>query len=241
MRQPIEELPRVPWSEFAPYFAQEYRVSKKDGADHVTIIGPTGTGKSAMAMWVASHREWVCQLVEKPKDDELKRRLKADGYTRRDELPDGNGQTRRVFIWPSHKRGEPIGVQRFLFGRAMATGYRVGGWHFVIHEGQHVVESLGMRRQIVTSLRMGRSNANGLIVCTGRPAWMPRDIYSSAHHLFLFNTNDENDLRSIGGMNGVNNRQIRHTVENLNRDTHEVLYVNTRTRYAAVTRSPRGL
>jgi hypothetical protein len=237
----IEQLPRIEWAEFAAYFAQEYRVSARDGADHVTIIGPTSTGKSTIAMWVAAHREWVCQFIEKPKDNELKRALSRGGYVRRDGLPDGAGRVNRVFIWPKHNRGEPIAEQRAQFGQAMADGYRVGGWHFVIHEGQHMVESLGLRRQIVTSLRMGRSNANGLIVCTGRPAWMPRDIYSSATHLFLFSTNDENDLRSIGGMNGVNNKAIRAAVESLDRDAHEVLYVNTRTRYSAVTRSPRGL
>lgn len=245
MAQPVEPLPRVPWSQFWPRFADAtspdgYRVTRVDGADHVTIIGPTRTGKSSMAMAIARLRPYVVTFCEKPSDDELRNRLRKDGFVFRDELTLRGGPG-KVAIWPSHEHGEPIARQRHLFSRAMADAYRVGGWHTVVHEGQHLVDTLGMRKPIVTMLRMGASNRAGLILCTGRPAWMPRDIYSSAAHLFIFNTNDEADIRSIGGMNGVNNKQIRWQVENLNRERHEVLYVNTRTRYACVTRSPRGL
>jgi hypothetical protein len=98
-----------------------------------------------------------------------------------------------------------------------------------------------MRRHITRHLRMARSNRSGLILCTGRPAYMPRDIYSAAQHLFILNTNDTNDIDSIGGMNGVNDKLAKALVMDLDRDAREILYVNTRTGYLCRTTASRGL
>jgi energy-coupling factor transporter ATP-binding protein EcfA2 len=213
------------------------------GADHVTIIGPTRSGKSTIAMAIAELRPFVATFVEKPRDDELKARLRHDRYRLVRELPDtvSGNRSARVFMWPSHVDGAPLAAQARQFGHALDVGYRRGGWHFVIHEGQHFIDQLRARSQIVTMLRMGASNNVGMIICTGRPAWMPHDIYSAATHLFIFNTNDEDDLRSIAGLNGYNNRRLRLEVERLDFAKRDVVYVNLRTRYACVTRYPKGL
>lgn len=239
------EVPRLDWSEFWPMFGHPgwYRCNRIDGADHVCIVGPTGGGKSTLLNEIATLRPYVAQFVEKPHDgdEELRKALKRQRYAWRNELPDLGGP-RRVVIWPKHRGGDiPVDTQHLLFGNAMRDAYQRGGWHIGVHELQHEIERLNLRRRFLDVLRMGRSRRVGMIAATGRPAWIPRDFYSASAHLFFFNTNDREDLANIGGLNGVDSHVVRYLVANLDRDAHEVLYVNTRTRYIAVTRMDRGL
>lgn len=235
----------IPWDEFWPMFGQGswYRCNANDGADHVCIIGPTGGGKSTLANEIAKLRPYVAQLIEKPHDGDplFKRALKRDGYVWRSELPDLGGPS-RIAIWPKHRDGDiPVAAQRAQFDQALRDGYQRGGWHFVIHELQHEIERLNLRTRFLDVLRMGRSNRVGMIACTGRPAWIPRDFYSASRHLFFFNTNDGEDLKAIGGMNGVDSQSVRAAIASLDREAREMLYVDTRNRYIARTMMSHGL
>jgi hypothetical protein len=75
-----------------------------------------------------------------------------------------------------------------------------------------------------------------------RPAWVPRDAYSQATHLFVFGTNDNEDIRSLGGLGGMSTNEIRYAVQWLASDAvrfHQFLYVNTRTGTLARSTLPK--
>lgn len=239
---PAPQIEHVPWARFWPMFCERYGQASRDDAEHVTILGPTGTGKSALAVRIAERRYHVAQFVEKPRDAKLLAALKRRRFRKVDELPDAHGWP-RVYLWPPAGDVTDEPGQAATFRRALRTAGKVGVWHVVIHEAAYLVDPLGLAPELKFILRMGRSNGTGLILCSQRPAWLPRDIYSQASHLFLFGTNDETDLRAIGGLNGMDPKLVRSTVARLYErgDRHSFLYVGTRDGTLITSRAPGGL
>jgi len=218
-------------------FTADYR-SGRDDAQHVTIMGPTGTGKSTLAMQIAERREYVAVLAAKPRDTHMSAMLRAGGYRNVSRLPEAGAGVRRVALWPRNDGLESQPMQRQVFGDALAHAFRVGVWHMVIDEGHYLADTLGLGDRIKTALQMGRSNGHGLILCAQRPAWLPRDVYSAADHLFLFRTNDAADLKAVSGLNGMNEKIVRAAISDLDPSTHSFLHIDTRRRTLSISALP---
>lgn len=239
LRRPPVEVPFVPWAQWYPRFARDYRASATS-ADHVTIIGPTGTGKTVLAMQVAELRRYVVALGCKPKDDELRKLARAGGYRTQPtaDLPSGGRGTPKLLVWPQYRGTVDRARQLSVFGDVLDKAFRVGGWHIVAEEAPHLVD-LGLDRQLGQHLRMGRSMGSGLILCTQRPYGLGRYAgklaISGAQHLLIFGTNDDDDLKRLSGMNGVSSSTVRECVGGLGR-SYKFLHVDTRTGTLTVSR-----
>jgi hypothetical protein len=230
------------WAQFWPLFCKRYGHATRDQAEHVTILGATGTGKSSLAMRIATRRPYVVQLVEKPRDEKLRLALKRDGYRPATVLPEPSGY-RRVYVWPPAGGVTDEAGQRKAFRDVLRRAGRNGVWHTVCHETAFMVDPLGLAPELKYLLRMGRSNGAGVILCSQRPAWLPRDVYSQASHLFLFGTNDVEDLKKLSGLNGMDSGRVRDAVASLGAagDLHRFLYVGTRDGTLMTCRAPAGL
>jgi hypothetical protein len=230
----IGDIPELPWPDFLAKFRREYTATR-DNAQNITILGPIGTGKSTLAMELAKLRPYVFVLGTKPRDEHMRRMLRAGGYRKVDVLPEAGSGVRRVYIWPPNKGKASRANQRKMFGDAFQHQFETGVWHGVIDEGHYVAHELGLTEDVRVGYQQLRSNGAGFILCAQRPAWLPPDIYSSANHLFLFGTNDSNDLKRISGLNGVNDRTVRDAVQSLRRDKRFV-HVNTDTGELTISR-----
>lgn len=237
MRQ-TPEIPEVPWAEWWPQFVRSYRATREQ-AQHVTILGPTNTGKSTLAMTVARARPYVAVLAAKPRDDHMKAMLRQAGYVKLPRLPESGAGFHKVVIWPKNRGARDHAEMRAAYAQAFEHAYEVGVWHLLVDEAHFMAQRLRLSDAIRDAYQMGRSNGHGIILAAQRPAWLPRDIYSSADHLMIFGTNDSADLKSISGLNGVNDRTVRDTVSALGRDKR-FLHVNTVTGSMSITRIPKG-
>lgn len=224
-RRVVAPVPEMLWADFWPMFARRYHVSP-DSADHVTIIGPTKTGKTTLAMEIASLRKYVVALGTKPRDDEFRRLARAGGYRmqRVGDLPSPRLHP-RVLVWPEYRGITDRPRQARAFADVFDQAFTRGGWHIVGEEGPHLVD-LGLAPRIAQHLRMGRTMSSGLILCAQRPVGFPREARTGAQHLFLFGSNDSDDLRTLGGLNGADTYTVRETVARLGR-TFRFLYVGT--------------
>lgn len=237
MRQ-SPDIPEVPWAEWWATFSRDFKATRDD-AQHVTILGPNGTGKSTLAMTIARRRPYVGVLAAKPRDKHMKAMLREGGYMKVPRLPESGAGRRKVVIWPRNRGQRDYPAMRTAFADAFEAAYEVGVWHLLVDEAHFIAQTLGLHSHIRGAYQMGRSNGHGIILAAQRPAWLPRDIYSGATHLMMFGTNDSADLKSISGLNGVNDRTVRDTVSSLGRDKR-FLHVNTITGQMSITRIPKG-
>lgn len=220
----------VPWSEFLAGWDWQQ-------GEHVSCIGPTGTGKTTLIKAILHRRRWVIFLASKPVDENLdpvNKRL--PGFAKVRSWPPTALQYRRgrLVLWPRMDRMGDIAEEARIVGDMLEYVYSAGSWCVAVDELGKVSRDLGQSHRLRLLWQQGRSLGVSIVGATQRPAHVPLELYSQASHLFLWQTSDDVDLKRLQGIGGMDARTIRDEVRQLGR--HEVLYVGVRSRRLARTR-----
>lgn len=246
---PRAAAPFLRWDDMVAYL----REPAADGAsrfrqgDHVAILGPTGAGKTHIALDLADLRDYSIAVACKASDPLIEDTLRR-GYWlmpgRSFEVPyvDGRPMHRRIVFWPrlGDKEAAKLPPAELLRTEkaiqkpavASALGYvRLHGkWCLILDEGTWICRDLNLQRDVDAALMHFRTLDASLIILGQRPSWMGQYVLSQPTHLFLFQTAHTEDLKSLGDIAGVDTKLVQHLVRNLDADRHEALYVNTRER-----------
>jgi energy-coupling factor transporter ATP-binding protein EcfA2 len=214
--------------------------------EHAAVIGPTGQGKTTLALALLHHREYVTVFATKPQDTTLERFAAEHAYSRHSSWPREMRSepsrwpwvkhSRRRIIWPDARRLDSAEHQRDVFQKAMADIYIQGGWAVYFDELFVMAQQLKLAPEVKTYLMQGRSLGISTIIASQRPAWIPLEVYDQSTHLFFCRDNDETNLKRISGVGFLSSRQIRETIPSLRK--HEFLYINTRDGVMAKTTAP---
>jgi ABC-type cobalamin/Fe3+-siderophores transport system ATPase subunit len=252
------ELPLTPW----PVFLASLRWRQ---AEHVTVIGPTGTGKTTLmrALMPIRYRAGaaVAVLATKTKDDNLARWAREDGLTITRKWPPrpprwwqvppdhvaADGRVvpweHRVMVWPLPPKGSLLAeiapAQADMLRRAAADMFWAGQWCVVAEELLYLCDDLGMAKDLRALWTQGRSAGVTLVGGVQRPRDIPLYAYSQASHLFMFAHTDDEDLDRLSGIGGMDSKRLAAQVRTL--PEHHVLYVSTRERRALRTLAPYHL
>lgn len=246
---PLLELPRVPWADFM-------RAWTWNAGEHLTVVGPTGTGKTTLlrACLVKRYeaRGRVVVLATKPRDRNLSAWAREDGLHVARSWPPAVPWYRqtpadvawpgvapvpwdhRVMLWPHLRHPDDVPNMAEQHRRALGELFAEGAACVVAEELWYLCERLGLAELLKEHWSQGRSLGLTLAGATQRPVDIPLLAYSSATHLFFFGDNDEVNLRRIQGLGGLSSQLVRDTVRAL--PFHDVLYVNTRRRVVIRTR-----
>lgn len=216
-------VPSLEWADFLDQFVWEQ-------GEHVSIVGPTKSGKTTLALAILERRKHVAVFGTKPKDSTLSQ-LMQSGYRRMQEWAP-RPREQRVLLWPRLTRAEDWRAARPIYEHALAKIYEAGGWCVYVDEARVICDErrpfLGLAPYLRLLWTQGRSLSLSIVAGTQRPAWVPPEMFDQAEHVFFFQDADSDNLRKLGGLGGLDARTIRELVPSL--DRHEVLYVNTRDR-----------
>lgn len=236
-------VPHLAWEDFAARF--DWRQG-----EHVALIGPTGSGKTTLALSILPRRGYVAVMATKPKDSTLKQFAARHGFRVMQAWDDrgfwrGRGRVSPVkvprrIIWPNAldpEMSKVVARQQKTFYQAINAMFHEGSWCIYIDELWWFGTMLKMDQAVKMLLQQGRSLGISLVVATQRPAFIPLEVYDQSTHLFFWRDNDERNLARISGVSSEHSAEtVRNAVAGLK--PHQVLYVNTRTNALVTTMSP---
>lgn len=202
--------------------------------EHVTILGPTGTGKTHLAYQLlgATARPGLpgVVLVMKPRDATVGRWSKTVGFRRVRTWPPGpvwpwQQKPSGWVLWPRHRFDPDLDNPHLYeqFRRAMLDSYRRGDRILFADEIAGISNELALHRESTTLWQRGRSMGAGVWAASQRPTHIPLLAYSSAEHLFLFADPDKRDRDRYAEIGGVDPVLIVAAVTRLQQ--YQCLYV----------------
>lgn len=225
----VESVPFAPWDEFLAEFEEQWPANTRGQAEHVTLVGPTKQGKTTLALVLVKERArlrdaHVVILATKPKDPTLS----ALGWPIIRDWPPSYGQ-KQVIFWPRFSRDvrRAAILQRHAFDPVLADIFHDGKRVVVVDEAFYMTDVLGLEATMKQFWSQGRSNDLIVVAGTQRPRNVPREMFSECSHFFAFRTADEDELRRVGEIGGVDTKRLRDTMRALK--PHEFVYCQTRT------------
>lgn len=201
--------------------------------EHVTIIGPTGSGKTWLGYQLlaatATPELPAVVLVMKPRDETVEKFSKAQKYKiirnwppiRKpwDEKPSG------YVLWP-HTSFDPYiddSHHQEVFGRALLDCYKKGNFIVFADETYSLANELGLQKELVTLWTKSRSMKTGLWAATQRPTYVPLWAYSGAEHLFLHKDPDKKARERYSEIGGIDPQMVKDITSSLPK--HHWLYI----------------
>jgi hypothetical protein len=228
----IDLPPTIPWDAFLSTL--DWRQGQ-----HVTLIGPNGSGKTVINKELLRYREtrhgYICVLVTKPVDVELGELTKR-GYIRvKDNKNWSNSSPNRILLWPDAGNFADLTEQRRVFRNAFQGAWRAGKWTFMLNELRYLTEHLNLKREMNTLYLQARAAKFSLAAETQRPRSVPLEAFSQSTHLFFAACRDDEDLKRITALGNADSKVIRATVMRLQQ--YQFCYVNSITGDVCVTKA----
>lgn len=222
---------RTPWGDFLAGLRWRQ-------GEHVTLIGPTGCGKTTLTNELVELRTYSMFLGSK-RIDETQDELKKLGFR---TVPDSEqihpDVARRWYVKPKvnpkHSADSIISHNRDVLRATLMRAYHEGGWAVFIDEGRYVTDILGLKKETVMLIIQGRSQYNSVIMGTQRPRHVPLEAYDQATHIFLWRDPDLQNVARVAEIIGMNRREAQEKVAQLG--FHEFLYYNTHTGESTISK-----
>jgi len=219
----------------------------------VSIVGGIGSGKTTLLIAIMPKQSSVAFMATKPRD-KMYDKLVSQGYKMIEKWPRPSPMTKypnpgpRVILHPPVQNitDDDVSRRRTVFRQALEqifiAGSQPGGIGdrvVVVDEAHYLTQTLGLKKQYTTLILQGRAMGIPVVAGSQRAAWVPRETWSEATHIFMFGSRDRRDLLTLRELGGrVDPDQIIEGVMSL--EEHEFLYVNRVSGRMAISMAPEA-
>lgn len=195
--------------------------------EHVSFIGPTGSGKTYLALQLLARSAGedlpgyitVMKARDKTVGDFLRTH---EGWKRTLTFPPppvvpGMKKPRGWAVWPHHTNDPEADDIRHaqIFDRMHRQLYVKGDNIIFDDEVVSLVREMDQKKNLTRIWTKGRSIGSGLWGATQRPAMVPLEMYDQAQHLFLGNIKDKRSQDRFGEISGVDPDLVVSVVQRL--------------------------
>lgn len=205
--------------------------------DHVTILGPTGTGKTYLGYQLLGHVADVdlpgLALIMKPRDKTVETWTRKVGFKKVTSWPPKpsfwsiwfDKKPPGYVLWPKHSfdidRDNAMLWREFR--KALMDSYKRGDRILFADEAYGLSNELDLNTELIALWTRGRSMGTGLWVASQKPTHIPLHAYNQAQHLFLFRDPDKRARDRYSEISGVDPSVVRNAVLALKK--HQCLYI----------------
>lgn len=214
--------PFVRWRDFQKQFIW------KQG-QHVTLVGPTNSGKTSLAREILPMRDYTVVLATKRRDSSLYDPLKKQGFIVQRHLDLDYEKFPKILFQPQMRTptAEGLAEQKEAFESALIEIFDEGSWCVYADEVRYLTDNLKLRGVFDVLWLQGRSLGITVVVSTQRPVSIPLLAFDQAFHIFCWRQTLKDDIQRISEFAGINSETVRYVLPRL--PEHEVLYINTAT------------
>lgn len=218
---PAPDIARVAWDDAVR------RMNWRQG-EHVTLIGPTGRGKTEATIKLLDQRSYVVFFGTKRKDD-TQDRLRRRGYRVIESADELNHEVSHRFIlrppFPKAGASELRATHTAAFRDGIMRAFRQTGWTVAMDEARYVCHFLGLSEDAQLLWLQGRSQGNSVICNTQRSRFIPLEAYDQATHLLLWTDPDLSNIARNAELAGFNRDSALDAMRTMTK--HDILYINT--------------
>lgn len=223
MASDVRQVERVDWSTFLRRFRW------KQG-EHVALLGPTGRGKSTLAVEILKRRDFVVVLDLKGDDPALT----AAGYEpirswpvldlEREAIRDGTSLRVRLTVPVLAEAADTFARGRDVFRACIEDIRTRGRWTIYVDELRVTAERrlFDLAPEIEALIMFARGKQGTVVSATQAPRYIPRSAYDQVRHVFIWPVRDRDGLRRIEEIAGLGT-QYRDALVGM--AWHEVMYV----------------
>lgn len=246
--EPVRQAPLIPWERLRTRLASDWQAGQ-----HITLIGPNGSGKTHMALELLELCAYRLVLATK-RQDPLVAQLRQDGYVVTSDLAqiqwtfdEGARRAvpvqRKVVFWPvfPDKMGarQRIEAQAALMRKALDWADKTGGWAVLVDETMWMTKNLKLERELDALWFQGRTQGLSVLANAQRPSHVPRLAYSQATYIFIWQTSDHRDIENLREISaGIPRELIEGSVRALDFHSHEALFIDVRNKELARVIAP---
>lgn len=231
-------IQKISWAELEPEFLDSWGwPDGRNEAEHLSIVGPTGSGKSYFQSYVVKKRadlrgSYVIVIATKPAD----KTLRNMHWPVINKYPPPWGKHTQFILWPkgSKNAAHSLMEQRYQIGTCLTEIWQADANTIVVFdEIAYVEEELRLKTLINRYWREGRSIGISVVATTQRPRNVSRYMWSEPSWIVAFAPPDEDEARRVAEIIG-GRRKFTAPLAELGR--HEFIIINRRSKEAYISK-----